>query len=70
MKIEDFHTASLEQIAIATGIDRTRWCRYISGKRAMMSTTLDVAAKRLDVSPEVLLAAIRKRRNSLRKQAS
>lgn len=68
MQLRNFETASLQQIADATGIDRTRWCRYIKGTRAMTTRTIAKAAVRLGVDSGDLLKAIERRRERLRRE--
>lgn len=56
-----FQQLDLVQLETMTGIDQTRWSRYLSGKVAMTSRTLEKAAKRLGMQPQDLLQAIRMR---------
>lgn len=61
MSINEFLTASLDQIAAETKIDKTRWSRYLRGK-PLCETTLRRAAKELGLSPSDLLIVIGIRR--------
>jgi transcriptional regulator with XRE-family HTH domain len=62
--IDDFKTASITKLAALTGIDKSRWSRYLNGKVAMTTTTLSIAASRLGMTQEDLLRAINDAKNN------
>jgi transcriptional regulator with XRE-family HTH domain len=64
MLIDDFKSISITRLAALTGIDKSRWSRYLSGKVAMTTTTLSVAASRLEMKQEDLLRAINEAKNN------
>lgn len=61
MTIEEFMNASLESLASLSGLDKTRWSKYLNGQ-VLSEKTLSRSAERLSMSPEDLLAAINQRR--------
>lgn len=62
MTSEEFQNLSLQQLAVASGIDKYRWSRYIRGKKAPNERTLNRAAKNLKMPTPSLLEAIQYRR--------
>lgn len=62
MDCKKFQTAKLDELAALTGVDRTRWSRYLSGKVALNEKTLSGIAAKLGMTPEQFLTAFRQRR--------
>lgn len=67
MTREEFLTKSLEQLMLMTGIDRSRWSRYLTGKVAINERTLNRAAQALHMEASELLQAIQLRRELSKK---
>ncbi len=66
--IEAFQHFTLVQLKEITGIDDTRWCRYLSGKVGMTSRTLEKASQELGMEPGDLLEAIKLRSSGKREE--
>ena len=58
MKIDEFKKTSITQLATLTGIDKSRWSRYLNGKIGMTIKTLSIAAQKLEMEQGDLLKAI------------
>jgi len=64
MEITEFKQASLLMLEKATGICKTRWSRYLSGRVSVSEKTLSSAAEKLGMEPAELLKAIHDRRQA------
>ncbi len=62
MVIEDFPRAKLAELALFTGIHKSRWSRYFNRKQNLSEKTLKKIAVAFGVEPEIMLSAIQKRR--------
>jgi transcriptional regulator with XRE-family HTH domain len=62
MIFEDFQKKRLIDLAEITGIDQTRWSRYLRGKRDMNISTLQKAASSMGIESHTLLEFINLRR--------
>lgn len=58
MTPEDFVNSSLDYLAQKTGIDKTRWSRYRTGKVSINHSTLEKAAVKLGMTTSSLLQGI------------
>jgi len=62
MTVEEFCSETLASLALSTGIHKSRWSRYLNRRVDLTEKTLNAAAAKLCMSPEILLQAMNKRR--------
>lgn len=61
----EFQQLTLGRLALLTGVSRSRWSRYFSGKVSITESTLNKVAQKLGMTSAELLSAIALRRQSL-----
>lgn len=61
MTPKEFKTANLKTLAQATGFDRGRWSRYLSGKVSPTQRTICQIAKKLEMQPHEVFQLINER---------
>jgi transcriptional regulator with XRE-family HTH domain len=65
MSPEEFQTKTLQQLALATGVNKSRWSRYLRRRVWPTERTLQRAAEGLKMTIPELLQAMEIRRRSL-----
>lgn len=63
MTPEEFQMAKLDELALITGVAKSRWSQYFNSKMTLSERTLNRAAVALEMTPSQLLDAINRRRN-------
>jgi transcriptional regulator with XRE-family HTH domain len=58
-------TSSLEEMSELSQLDKSRWSRYFNGQSLSERTLVEVS-QRLEIPPEIFLAALRLRREGYR----
>ena len=61
MTVKEFKETSLDDLAVRTGLDKTRWSKYFNGQ-LMTESVLNQSAEALGIRPHVLLFAINQKR--------
>jgi len=67
MTITEFQQASLDQLSSASGVDRSRWSKYLSGKIAPNTRTLEKIAIGLEMTIDELVLAMKLRQQNRRR---
>lgn len=61
MSIKKFKEISLDDLAVKTGLDKTRWSKYFNGQ-LMTEAVLNHSAEALGMQPHILLREINQKR--------
>lgn len=67
MQIQSFLTATLDELALVSGLDKTRWSKYFGGKR-ISEKTLEKLSDTLEMPMADLYLAISLRRQRAEKR--